>query len=109
MRLCPWPIPLVPPSRGNRSGGELLFDSFVDARAGEPRGHTNGVFYGVGVGTSMANHADAAHTEKRRAAVLCIVNLHLQAFERPLRKLGADLRKKIGRASCRERVSIAGV
>src|SRR2546429_4742547 len=82
MRLCPWPFPLVPPSRGNRSGGELLFDSFVDARAGEPRGHTNGVFYGVGVGTSMANHADAAHTEKRRAAVLCIVNLLLQAFER---------------------------
>src|SRR5215472_6959048 len=83
----------LPPSRGNRSGGELLFDSFVDVRAGEPRGHTDGVFHSIGVRTSMANHAHTAHTQKRGATVLRIVDLLLQAFECPLRKLGADLRK----------------
>src|SRR5437588_6601850 len=93
MRLYPWPISSLPPSRGNRSGGELLFDSFVEARAGEPRGHTDGVFYRIGIGTSMANHADAAHTQKRRATILRIIDLPLQAFERPLRKLCPDLRK----------------
>src|SRR5216110_1275712 len=74
----------LPPSRGNRAGGELLFDSLVDARAREPRGHADGIFHGVGVRTSMANHANAAHAQKRRATVLCIINRLLQSLERPL-------------------------
>src|ERR1700758_1545894 len=84
----------VPPSGRNRGGGELLFDSFVNARAGEPRGHADGVFHGVGVRTPMANHANAPHTQKRGAAILRVINLLFQSFERSLRKLCADLRKK---------------
>src|SRR5215470_19992604 len=84
----------VPPSGRNRGGGELLFDSFVDARAGESRGHTDGVFHGVGVRTPVANHAHAPHTQKRRAAVLRVINLFLQPLECTFRKLRAKLRKK---------------
>src|SRR5215472_3554686 len=84
----------MPPSGRNRGGGELLFDSFVDLRAGESRGHADGVLHRVGVGTPVPNHADAADTQKRRASVLCVINLFLQPFECPFRKLGADLSKK---------------
>src|SRR5215467_341483 len=84
----------MPPSGRNRGGGELLFDSFVDARAGEPRSHADGVLYGVRVRTPVANHAHAFHTQKRRAAILRVINLLLQSFERPLRKLGPELGKK---------------
>src|SRR5215467_1341517 len=84
----------MPPSGRDRGGGELLFDSFVDARASEPRGHTDGVLYGVGIRTPVANHAHALYTQKRRATVLRVINLLLQSFERPLRKLGPELGKK---------------
>src|SRR2546427_95042 len=48
------------PSRDDRGGGELLFDFLVHARAGESRGHANGVFHGVGIRTSVTDDADAA-------------------------------------------------
>src|SRR5215472_301850 len=84
----------APPSGRNRGGGELLFDSFVDSRAGEPRCHADGVFYGVSVRAPVTNYADTPHTQKRRAPVLRVINLLLQSFERALRKLGADLGKE---------------
>src|SRR5690242_17314702 len=83
----------MPPSGRNRGGGELLFDSLVDARAGETRGHADGVFHGVGVRTPMANHANTLHTQKRRPSILRVINLFLQPLERPFRKLGPQLGK----------------
>src|SRR5213082_1129913 len=84
----------VPPSGRNRGGGELLIDSFVDARAGEPRGYPDGVFDGVGVRTPMAYHANTLRSQKRRATILRVINLFLQSLECPLRKLCPNLGKK---------------
>src|SRR5205807_6149394 len=79
------------PSDENGCGRELLFNFLVHARAGQPRGHANGVLDGVGVGTAMPDHANAAHAQERRAAVLRIINRLSQGLEGPLRKLPAHL------------------
>src|SRR5438876_6555420 len=82
------------PSRENRGGGELLFDFFVHARAGETRRHTDGVFHGVRIRTPVPDHANAADAQKRRAAVLRVINRLLQALERTLGEHGTHLRNQ---------------
>src|SRR6266571_1602719 len=82
------------PSRENRGGGELLFDFLVHARAGETRRHTDGVFHCVRIRTPVPDHANAADAQKRRAAVLRVINRLLQALERTLGKHGTDLRNQ---------------
>src|SRR5580700_9403178 len=62
--------PSLAPSRHNRGGRQLLFDFLVHARAGQPRRHADGVFHGIGVRTPVSDHANAAHAQERRAAVL---------------------------------------
>src|SRR5260370_23554318 len=81
------------PSDEDARGRELLFDFLVHAGAGQPRGHADGVFHGVGVRTSMPNHANAAHTQQRRSAVLRVVNGLLQPLEGPLGEQRTHLRK----------------
>src|SRR6266850_553001 len=80
-------------SGGYQGGRELLFDLFVHARAGQPRSHANRVFHGVGVRTAVTDHADAADTQQRRAAVLRVVNRLSQRLEGAFRKHRAHLRK----------------
>src|SRR5467141_5098869 len=77
--------PCLAPSREDRGGGELLFDFLVHARAGESRGHANGIFHGVGIRTAVADDANAAHTQERRAAVLRIINRLSQRLKGPFR------------------------
>src|SRR5260370_10779863 len=79
------------PSDEDGRGRELLFDFLVHARAGQPRGHAYGVFHGIGVRTPMPDHANAAHTQQRRSAVLPVVNGLLQPLESPLRKHRTNL------------------
>src|SRR5260370_13352061 len=74
------------PSGENGCGRELLFDFLVHARAGQPGGHPNGVFHGVGVRTAMPDHANAAHAQERRAAVLRVINLLSQSLAGAFRK-----------------------
>src|SRR6267143_2358472 len=76
-----------------QSGRELLFDLFVHARAREPRSHANRVFHGVGVRTAVTDHADAADTQQRRAAVLRVVDRLSKRLEGAFRKHCAHLRK----------------
>src|SRR5271170_5116773 len=54
----------------NARGREFLFDFFVDARARQTSGHADGIFYGLGVRTAMANDANATHAQEGCAAVL---------------------------------------
>src|SRR5712664_3401667 len=86
--------PFLAPSRNHRGGRELLFDFLVHARAGESRGHTDGVFHGVGVRTPMPDHADTAHAQQRRAAVLRVINRLSQRLEGAFRKHPAHLRNQ---------------
>src|SRR6266849_577020 len=86
--------PFLAPSRNHRGGRELLFDFLVHARAGESRGHTDGVFHGVGVRTPMPDHANTAHAQQRRAAVLRVINRLSQRLEGAFRKHPAHLRNQ---------------
>ena len=69
-----------------------MFDFFVHLRAGKSRGHANGILHGVGVRTPMADHANAAHAQQRRAAVFRVINRLLDPLESASRKQIAQLR-----------------
>src|SRR5712692_7536845 len=86
--------PSLVPSRDDRGGGKLLFDFLVHARAGESRGHANGIFHGVGIRTSVTDDANAAHAQQRRATVLRVINCLSERFEGPFRKHAAHLRNQ---------------
>src|SRR5215467_970045 len=73
-------------SRKNRGGGELLFDFLVDAGARKSRGHADGIFDGVCIGAPVANDANTAHTQERRATILRVIDRLLQPFKCPLGK-----------------------
>src|SRR5579872_543854 len=80
------------PSGDNARGRELLFDFFVDARAGKTRSYANGVFHGLGVRTAVANHANAADPQQRRAAILRVIDRLPQALQGAARKEKSNLR-----------------
>src|SRR5215470_6754831 len=73
-------------SRKNRGGGELLFNFLVDAGARKPGSHANRIFDRVSIGAPVANDVNAAHPQKRRAIIFCVIDRLLQPFECPLRK-----------------------
>src|SRR5215831_10387242 len=72
--------------------GELLFDFLVHPRARQTGGDADGVLDGVGVRAAVADNANAADSQKRRAAILRVVHGPLDAFQSPFRKQIAQLR-----------------
>src|SRR5690349_17954352 len=82
------------PSRVNARGRELLFDFFIDARAGETRCNPDGVFHSLGVGAPVADHAYSPNTQERRSSILRVINRLSQTLQRSPRKQKADLRSQ---------------
>src|SRR6266436_3493772 len=82
------------PSCDDSRGRELLLDFFVDARAGKARCHADSVFHRFGVRTAVADDANAAHTQERRATVLRVINRLPQALQSAARKQKTDLRRQ---------------
>src|SRR5215469_11897468 len=60
---------------------QLFLDPLIHVTFGKFLGHADGVLDGFGVGAAVADDADAAHTQQRRAAVLGIVHAPLEIGE----------------------------
>src|SRR4029077_12137728 len=73
-------------------GRKLLFDFVVHLRTRESRGDANSIFYGVGVGSPVADDAHSAHAQQRRGAIFGVVDGLLQTLQRSPRKKKSHLR-----------------
>src|SRR5579859_1485548 len=73
---------------------QLLLNLLIHVGPGKARRDANRIFHGIGVRTAMADHANAAHSEQRRTAILGVINLLLQPTKRALRQHSRELRNQ---------------
>src|SRR5215468_8688884 len=101
LTIAPVLIPLTPmflPEKLSHSEMQFFLDALIHFAFGEFLGYANGILDCVHIRPSMADNADAAHTQERRAAVLGIVDALLEFAECALREhcpdFGGDRRFK---------------